>query len=46
MRCACAFEALLAGGARPTLALEQFDREYQPAIDRALTVHHRRMPTP
>jgi uncharacterized iron-regulated protein len=32
-----AFEALLAGGARPTLALEQFDREYQPAIDRALT---------
>ena len=32
-----AFEALLAGGARPTLALEQFDREHQPAIDRALT---------
>ena len=31
-----AFEALLAGGARPTLALEQFDREYQPAIDQAL----------
>jgi uncharacterized iron-regulated protein len=31
-----AFEALLAGGARPTLALEQFDREYQPAIDKAL----------
>jgi uncharacterized iron-regulated protein len=31
-----AFEALLAGGARPVLALEQFDRNRQADIDRAL----------
>jgi len=31
-----AFEALLATGARPTLALEQFDRQHQAAIDQAL----------
>lgn len=31
-----AFEALLAGGARPVLALEQFDRALQPAVDRLL----------
>lgn len=31
-----AFEALLAGGARPALALEQFDRNRQADIDRAL----------
>ena len=30
-----AFEALLRSGARPALLLEQFDRERQPAIDRA-----------
>ena len=30
-----AFEALLRTGARPALLLEQFDRERQPAIDRA-----------
>ncbi|CAD5371918.1 Cofac_haem_bdg domain-containing protein [Rubrivivax sp. A210] len=29
-----AFKALLASGARPALALEQFDRERQPLIDR------------
>jgi len=28
-----AFEALLAGGARPALVMEQFDRERQPVID-------------
>jgi uncharacterized iron-regulated protein len=28
-----AFEALLAGGARPALVMEQFDREHQAAID-------------
>jgi uncharacterized iron-regulated protein len=32
-----AFKALLASGARPALALEQFDRERQPDIDRLLT---------
>ena len=37
-----AFEALLASGARPALALEQFDRNRQADIDRALT----RMPPP
>lgn len=31
-----AFEALLAHGARPALALEQFDRDKQPLIDRLL----------
>lgn len=31
-----AFESLLATGARPALALEQFDRQHQAAIDRAL----------
>ena len=31
-----AFEALLATGARPALAMEQFDRDKQPAIDRLL----------
>lgn len=31
-----AFHALLATGARPALALEQFDRERQPEIDRLL----------
>jgi uncharacterized iron-regulated protein len=31
-----AFEALLATGARPALALEQFDRQHQAAIDHAL----------
>ena len=31
-----AFETLLASGARPALALEQFDRNHQPAIDQAL----------
>lgn len=31
-----AFEALLATGARPALALEQFDRQHQAAIDQAL----------
>lgn len=31
-----AFEALLASGARPALAMEQFDRERQPQIDRLL----------
>ncbi len=30
-----AFEALLASGARPALALEQFDRDHQADIDRA-----------
>jgi uncharacterized iron-regulated protein len=29
------FKALLAGGARPALLMEQFDREHQAAIDRA-----------
>ena len=31
-----AFRAWLASGARPALALEQFDRDNQPAIDRLL----------
>lgn len=31
-----AFEALLATGARPALAMEQFDRDRQPLIDRLL----------
>ena len=31
-----AFEALLATGARPALAMEQFDRERQPQIDQVL----------
>lgn len=31
-----AFEALLATGARPVLAMEQFDRDKQPVIDRLL----------
>lgn len=31
-----AFEALLATGARPVLAMEQFDRDKQPLIDRLL----------
>jgi uncharacterized iron-regulated protein len=31
-----AFEALLASGARPVLAMEQFDRDKQPVIDRLL----------
>jgi uncharacterized iron-regulated protein len=31
-----AFRAWLAGGARPALALEQFDRDKQPALDRLL----------
>lgn len=31
-----AFRAWLATGARPVLAMEQFDRQHQPAIDRAL----------
>ncbi len=31
-----ALRRLLAGGARPALLLEQFDREHQPAIDAAL----------
>jgi uncharacterized iron-regulated protein len=31
-----AFEALLAKGARPVLAMEQFDRDKQPVIDRLL----------
>lgn len=31
-----AFEALLARGARPVLAMEQFDRDKQPVIDRLL----------
>jgi len=31
-----AFEALLAGSARPVLAMEQFDRDKQPVIDRLL----------
>ena len=31
-----AFEALLASGARPALAMEQFDRDKQPLIDRLL----------
>lgn len=30
-----ALEKLMAGGARPALAFEQFDREHQPAIDAA-----------
>lgn len=33
-----AFQALLAGGARPALAMEQFDRDKQPAIDRLLAM--------
>ena len=33
---AAAFEALLARGARPVLAMEQFDRDKQPLIDRLL----------
>ncbi|MEO8741371.1 MAG: ChaN family lipoprotein [Casimicrobiaceae bacterium] len=31
--------ALVANGARPAFALEQFDREHQPAIDAALSAH-------
>lgn len=36
-----AFEALLAGGARPVLAMEQFDRDKQPVIDRLLAQNPR-----
>lgn len=36
-----AFEALLATGARPVLALEQFDRQHQAAIDHALALDPR-----
>lgn len=33
-----AFQALLASGVRPALAMEQFDRDKQPAIDRLLAM--------
>ena len=36
-----AFTALLARGARPALALEQFDRDKQPLIDRLLALNPR-----